>query len=374
MNARKRAKEAVQRVRSRDFIDEPKFDSPVSDPNDMRLVRALNYYAVELKDEKKSSQVRDWVVDYVAVAGADRDLIEEDLAVLRKIEDWRITSTMGAMCRMISNGVQFSRALVAKHDARIRQAIDAYLIHNPPKPQPKTAGGDGPRHTPVNPVILAIEEALDSGETFSVYDILTKSSASKTIAQAVAERYAPLKAEADLLKKGDKQVKEAYRHLSRTQINSYVEQVNSIIVDSRRYTTNRKLAVVRKPRKKKEKAASEVAKGVTYLKSHPDLKLVSVDPATIVGARSVWLYSVRYKILRRLVAEKGKTLTLSGSTVKNIDLAASEGRVLRKPDKVLPTLVGSATDNRGLLTVLTTAKIEANGRINSETVIVRAFK
>jgi hypothetical protein len=179
------------------------------------------------------------------------------------------------------------------------------------------------------------------------------------------------------LKAGDRDLWEAYGHLDRRTINKAVDVVRSIIEEAERYAGNRKS--VRAPRKPRTKSAAQVVKGLTdrYQKECRDLKLVSIDPTLIVGARVLWLYNVKYKKLTRLVSDKAAGFTVSGSTVKGYDENVSTARSLRKPELVLKQVLEARRTDAAeakIMAALTTKAQEANGRINPDTIILRAWK
>lgn len=368
----KRSKKAQvfrRRFGDSDLPDEPELRE-VTEAGDYRLLAALNYYnQVDIKDKK--DVYRRWIVDYAKEAG----FTPEELTGIRRMEDWRVTNSMASISRLISNGCSVPDQVRAAHDCRIRDAVERYMADR--KPSTKARSGPAPSNMGDYIILKAnVDDMWDKfwedQETFSVYDYLTTQSTSAKAARMLSEAYARVLEEFRDLQRGDREMKEAYPRLKRPQINKIVEQAESIVRDSDRYALNLKKAVVRKPRKRKEKSAADMVKGATYLKAFPDLQLVSVDPSTIVGSRQVWLYSTKYKVLRQLV---GEALTVKGSTVHGWDPEASTAKTLRKPQEVLSQLLtGTSVSARKIMPGLKTKPMAVNGRINGETIIVRTFK
>lgn len=122
----------------------------------------------------------------------------------------------------------------------------------------------------------------------------------------------------------------------------------------------------RKPRKRKEKPAAVLVKSVQYLKEEGKLK--SIEPKQIIGASQVFLYNVKYKKLTHLVSTDAKGLTIKGTTVYGFNPDESMTKVVRKPDLVLADV--SKRKLKFHMKQMKTTAQEANGRINSDTIIL----
>jgi hypothetical protein len=130
---------------------------------------------------------------------------------------------------------------------------------------------------------------------------------------------------------------------------------------------------VRKPRVTKPKTADKVVAKLKFQKEHTELKIVSIDPTKIVGARELWVFNTKYNVLTHYWSEHG--FSVKGTTIDMIDEGRSRQKKLRKPTDTLPLITGStskaaerAFDN------LKTKETIPNGRINEFTVILRAVK
>lgn len=371
--ARRAKKVMVAKVRRRfgegDLPDEPSLDRPVIQAADYGLIRALNYYNhVDLKD--KEDVLRRWLVTWAQTCP---EFSKDEVRALERVEKWRITPGVAGLARMLTRGLELSPELMIKHVERVKAIIRRWTETQ----QVKTVREPKPATDQASDVIADIEEMWDEfvrsdyKSRFDVYRYLSENQVTRPVAKRVAEKYERVSQDFVLLQKGDKDMREAYSKLRKPQINSIVEQLATIVQDSERYYGNLKSQVVRKPRKRKEKSAAEQVKSMAYLKEFPDLKLVSVDPASIVGATSVWLYSVKYKVLRVL---EGK-LSVRGSTIHGWDPSLSQAKTLRKPDQVLAQVIGGTSHTvRKIMDGIKTKPQAVNGRVNSETIIVRAFR
>lgn len=131
-----------------------------------------------------------------------------------------------------------------------------------------------------------------------------------------------------------------------------------------------KQAKVRKP-PAKEKLVSKL----NYLKIDPVLKLVSINPVDIIGATQLWVFNVKTRKLGRYVGDSlGGTLSIKGSTIVGFDENASVCKTLRKPDAQIKELMTSSkVAIRKFLDNIKSTEVKLNGRINSDTVLLKVI-
>lgn len=131
-----------------------------------------------------------------------------------------------------------------------------------------------------------------------------------------------------------------------------------------------KQAKVRKP-PAKEKLVSKL----NYLKIDPVLKLVSINPVDIIGATQLWVFNVKTRKLGRYVGDSlGGTLSIKGSTIIGFDENASVCKTLRKPDvQIKELMTSSKVAMRKFLDNIKSTEVKLNGRINSDTVLLKVI-
>jgi hypothetical protein len=131
----------------------------------------------------------------------------------------------------------------------------------------------------------------------------------------------------------------------------------------------------RKPRKRKAKSADQLVSKLNYAKDFAELKLVSVDPKTIVGANQLWVYNTKTRKLGCYNAEDAAGLSIKGSTIQNFAESKSIQKTLRKPAVTLPeVLKGGKVALRNVLTDIRAAEGLLTGRINADTILLRTIK
>lgn len=199
---------------------------------------------------------------------------------------------------------------------------------------------------------------------------LLPSQASKYVVEWATKYRDELQASIDKL---DDQVVEGYSHLSTKRKKEFLKWYEGIIADAQRFGSNTK--TVRKARTKKPVSLEKQVSKLKYLKESPENKLVSINPSQIIGATELWTYNVKYKALTRYIAESGMGFEIKGTTLIKYDTTTSQTRKLRKPEQTLAEVLSSAkTKGIKAFSALTTKPSTPNGRINEDTIILKANK
>jgi hypothetical protein len=177
----------------------------------------------------------------------------------------------------------------------------------------------------------------------------------------------------DILTTTDSDVKEAYSNFTKVQLKKLVAYCDQVIVDGMRLAGDSIKS--RKPRKRKAKSAEQLVSKINYAKDFAELKLVSIDPKTIVGANQLWVYNTKTRKLGCYNAEDAAGLSIKGSTIQNFAESKSIQKTLRKPAVTLPeVLKGGKVALRNVLTEIRAAEGVLTGRINNDTILLRTIK
>ena len=228
-----------------------------------------------------------------------------------------------------------------------------------------------------NELITDIEQMIDeeSESLAGFYEWLKTKNAKPTDVRGVIEYYAGWFAELNEAsdRNADPQLRMAYAYLSKKQLKARVDLFAGIMADCESYLSNSRKSVVRKPRKTKPKTADKLVSKMKFQKEHTELKIVSIDPSKIIGAKELWVFNTKYNVLSHYWSEQG--LSVKGTTLQGVDESRSQQKKLRKPADTLPLITGStpkaaerAFDN------LKTKEAKPNGRINEFIIILRAIK
>ena len=329
------------------------------------LSDALNWYNYMATDD----QSREWFFTYMK-----KNYTKNDIALVRKLPKWKIAKTLGNVARILLNGNELPQNNIDFFKNGVQELIDAgkkivdEVVEEAPKPvvDIQARVRDKAKH-----IITSLEEELDlvmDGKTFSMYSFCQANELNPQILNIVADYYRP---QYDEIMSNDEQVKEAFGKRQKFWINFWSE----FFGDIDRFLNNKKAVKVRKPREKKVKSAVDQVKNLKYQKEEPTLKIVSVHPAEIVGCNQLWTYNTKYKKLTRYDASGPNGIQVKGTTLIGYDAEKSVSKSLRKPDITIQSLLGAGKVSlRKFMDDLKTVASVPNGRINSDTILLRVIK
>lgn len=163
--------------------------------------------------------------------------------------------------------------------------------------------------------------------------------------------------------------REYYSNFSTKQFNTLKKFYSSLIELISNQTP---IKVIRKPRKtiKKNKP---VEKQLEKIQVNTAAKVSAKD---MLNATEIWAYHETYQSVIHLVAEEGKTFTIKGKTLQNVDLSKS-GRKRIRPNRIQQTLTEfeKANKNRcGLIfTAIKSKTGPASPRLSSAITLIHCF-
>jgi hypothetical protein len=165
-------------------------------------------------------------------------------------------------------------------------------------------------------------------------------------------------------------LKEGYSHLSKAQVKKITQFYNEILSACDMLAAEAK--VNRAPRKVKTKPAEKIVAKLKFAKTHEPLKLVSISPTDIVGAKELWVFNTKTRKIGRYVATEYSDLSVKGTSIVNFDEAKSVQKTLRKPEEQLKEFKAAGkVQLRKFLDDIKAVDIKLNGRINEETVLLK---
>jgi hypothetical protein len=326
------------------------------------LSEALNWYNFSpTKEEKKK-----WFLDYLQEVGGD-------VQIASLVPDFNFISA-GTIARLWSRGVKndnFQKKL-EDYTSKILKEGKSLSKFSAETAAKKSALKSALLSREVSEAINHIDTVLDgfieTGKTtFDAASWIRSNKVSKEAQEAVQNRFQKLLDEV-LASDTDPDLKEGYSNYTKKQKTLLVSLLTDIV-----NTKIAKVPGVRKPRKKKAVSPEKMVKRLKYMKSYKDLKLDSIDPTIIVGATSLWVYNTKYRILTNYVSDSG--LAVKGSTLLNINEQETKSKKLRKPEVTIPeVLTAGKVPLRKVFDNLTTGFLNANGRINKDTILLRVVK
>ena len=343
--------------------EEPTWSGPATEAD---LGKALNWYNY-MVDEK---QCREFLCEWMPTQNAYSSRVD----ALSELPDWKFQGTIGALARMMSRGLTLRDDMMARFRARLDGLLASTTQRVEKKAEPVA---ERVRVSPDSYFVAEVDAQIDEfvrnkcSSEWSMYDTLKSSSTPSPIANRVAAHFSRLRDElAEAVDGGDDQLREAYRTYSKKQLRAFREFVDKIVTECQTWSGNTKKA--RAPRKKRVKTADQLTKRVKYLREHSGLKLVSVAPTSIVGARVLWTYNVKTKALARYEWAEGE-FEVRGSTLTGYAVAGQKR--LRKPESMLPSVStgGPKAADKAFLDIKTKMS-QPNGRLNDQTILLRVVR
>ena len=163
---------------------------------------------------------------------------------------------------------------------------------------------------------------------------------------------------------------EAWSCYTKAQLKKLVAFCDQIITDLMKFLEASSQS--RKPRKRKKKTPEQLIAKLNYQEAYAPSDLKSEDPKKIIGAQQLWIYNTKTKKLGVYHAEDASGLSIKGSTIINHSESKSITKTLRKPDEVIPQVIkGGKVYLRNVLSELTTKESLLNGRINTDTILLK---
>ncbi len=350
--------------------------------------RAMDHYRLE--SSVKDLKVK--VVEWMHTQGFDK----ADIRAIRKIKDRNFSGTMVGVAACLVKGMPEIHA-----DFNQGRDTSAWLRAEIEKVMKDGANDmdedeDAPKeekpavYTPsiqerVRDAAYAmteeIEDAFQSFQTdpenfdpkaFKILNLLKGKGAKAAHARIIRDFYGRDLAELLELASGsaDEQLKEGYKHRSRKQIKNFIAFLQEI--ESACNMLMQEAKVNKKPRKTKAVSKDKIVAKLKYKKTDEALKLVSINPADIIGMKELWVYNSKTRKLGKYVAADFNDLGVKGTSLTGFDENKSVQKTLRKPaDQLKEFKAAGKVALRKFLDEINAVDTKMNGRINEETLLLK---
>jgi len=347
---------------------------------------SMDYYRMD----KTAKDLKPEVVNWMSHNGYTKDQIK----ALKDTKDWRCSLTMGSIAANLNRGMPAVRAdfnegrntaqwLGTEIAQIIKQGADDVEpeeVVEEKSQAPVISIQDRLREAAAR-MTDEIEEAIESFQTdpeafepkaFKVLNLLKGKQAKAAHARIIKGFYEGSFSEVSEALEGKcEQLKEGYGHLSKKQLRKLVDFYSEIVTACDMLAQEAKIN--KKPRLKKAVPAEKVVAKMKYLKTHEPLKLVSVNPADILGSKELWIFNTKTRKLGKYVAAEYQELGVKGTSIVNFDENASVQKTLRKPEEQLKEFKAAGkVQLRKFLEDIKAVDIKLNGRINEDTVLLKA--
>jgi hypothetical protein len=294
-------------------------------------------------------------------------------------------STLGFVCRMISRGAVLdvkSTSWVNRHIADMIAFVGAVLedpkdipTTTPPKPitiqdrlKAKSSEIIGKLEGAVDEFILS-----DFKKVPNTLEVMRTHGTLGAHGPNIVNVFKHFRDEFRLAISGkDEQLKEGYANYTTSQMKKMEALYDQIISDA--LTVMGDSLANREPRAKKIKSPEKQIKSLKFCAEDPELKIKSVPPTRIIGAEGLWSYHRPSRTLSYYAADDASGLGVKGCSLLNYSKSKSRTKKLRKPEEVLPQIIsGGKPFLKKIMDELTTKDAKVTGRLNSETLLLRAI-
>lgn len=166
------------------------------------------------------------------------------------------------------------------------------------------------------------------------------------------------------------QLKEAYSHLTKAQVKKISAFYHEVLSACDMLMQEGKIN--RKPRAKKSQPKEKIVAKLNYLKSFEQLKLVSINPTDIIGAKELWVYNTKSRKLGKYLAAEYQELGVKGTSITGFNPSTSVQKTLRKPEEQIKEFKAAGkVVLRKFLDDIKAVDIKLNGRINEEIILLK---
>lgn len=350
---------------------------------------SMDYYRLEHSGKDLKPKVINWM--------SQNGYTKDQIKAFKDTKDNRCNLTMGAIAANLLRGMPAVRADFneGRNTAQWLGAAIAKVIDEGKNDEQEAEEGAVEVKTDVyTPSIQErlreaawrmteeLEDAIESfsqdpdafdPKSFKILNLLRGKQAKAAHARVIREYYARQHDEYVELQEGKcEQLKEAYSHLTKAQIKKiaafYAEILSACDMLAQEAKVNRK------PRVKKPTDKTKLVAKLKFMKQDDKLKLVSINPIDVIGAKELWVFNTKTRKLGKYVAAEYQDLGVKGTTIVGFDEAKSVQKTLRKPEEQLKEFKAAGkVALRKFLEDIKAVDIKLNGRINEETILLKVF-
>lgn len=127
-------------------------------------------------------------------------------------------------------------------------------------------------------------------------------------------------------------------------------------------------------RKKRKVDPTKLVKNIQYEKNSDEFNLESIDPVEIIGAKGLLCFNTKTSKITLFESDDEDGLSVKGTTIQNFN-ESSVTKTLRKNNRDMINTFGGGVLSRAknLMDSIKTKGYSPSGRINKDTIIVRAY-
>jgi hypothetical protein len=363
------------------------FETMNADEFSRHFRRSMDYYRLE----HNGKDLKPKVINWMSANSYPKDVIK----AFKDTKDNRCSTTVGAIAANLLRGMPAVRADFneGRNTAEwLSKAIAKILEEGKNDEGAVEEGAIEIKPTVVQPSIQErlreaanrmtdeIEDALEEFQknpeafdpkAFKLLSLLRGKQAKAAHARIIKDFYVRQHDELVEAAQGKcEQLKEGYSHLSKANMKKITQFYSEILSACDMLMQEAK--VNRAPRKTKAKPVEKIIAKMKFMKQDDKLKVVSINPADIIGAKELWVFNTKTRKLGKYVASEFQELGIKGTSVTGYNETASVQKTLRKPEEQLKEFKAAGkVQLRKFLEDIKAVDIKLNGRINEDTVLLK---
>ena len=350
---------------------------------------AMTYYRLEFSGKDLKPAVIKWMTSVGCT--------KEDIAAFKKTKDNRCNTTMGAIASCLLRGMPAVRAdfndgrdtsawlraeivkVIAEgkndideDDAKLAEAAKPAVVQPTIQERVKESAYRMTEELEDAIEVFQVDPENFDPKAFKVLNLLKGKEVKAAHARIIKGFYEKDLAELEELASGngDEQLKEGYSHRTKKQIRNLIAFYQEIMSACDMLAQEAK--VNRKPRKTKVVPKDKIVAKLKYMKSNEPLKLVSINPADIIGSKELWIFNTKTRKLGKYIAAEFNDLGVKGTTITGFDEFKSVQKTVRKPEEKLKEFKAAGkVQLRKFLEDINATDTKMNGRINEDTVLLK---
>ena len=341
-------------------ITEPKYDGKMTN---LQLVEALNWY--HQNQEPKDAQR--FLLEY-----AKKNKIPG------RVDTSKSYLTLAWLCRLVSNGNDVGSEAIRKIKSGLPALLEKEKAEVVVDATPAPSIQERMREK-IGEIAGELEGCIDDYILSGFKDArsplaLMQDKAKGMHATKIIEIFKKRRTEFDeVLHTTDKDLKEAYSYLNKTQLKKLVAYCDLIITDAMKIAGEAKAS--RKPRKRKQKTPDQLVATLQFCQTSDEFKVSSIKPREIIGAMQLWVFNTKNRKLGCYHAIDADGLSIKGSSIINFNESKSVQKTLRKPEATLPEILkGGKVYLRNALDDIRAVESGLTGRLNADIILVRIVK
>lgn len=345
-----------------------------SEKFDNRLRKSFYYYNYYYSQKDCKKYVVEWLQK-------NSKLTADEIKAFNRAGDRLLPMTVCSLIMAHRQGMPFR----GRHIEFIIESVQAVIDQAEPEVV-ETVEGDKPKaYVPTIQDRLNEKTSEIIGELEGIYDDITTGVKNPTklydflvannVVQSQLGKYEELynkrKAELELAQtKQDEQVKEGYSHYKAADFKRVIGWIDDLLGAVEQYRGVKK--ATKKARVKKAPSKEKLVAKLKYAKEDKGLKIVSINPADIIGASELWVYNTKTRKLGKYVCASYQTLNIKGTSITGFDTDKSVSKTLRKPEEKLKEFAKAGKIQlRKFLEDIKATEAKLNGRISTDIVLLR---